>query len=99
MKKILLVVGILSSTAAMASDIETAYIRFDALRGSDASAVEKAYGAFEYIAEISRDGVAPASIEGCLRSIKVGVDFADPCMPISAVVRDPGTGGGTGGVD
>lgn len=99
MKKILLVVGILSSTVATASDIETAYMRFDALRGSDASAAEKAFGAFEYIAEISRDGVAPASIEGCLRSIKLGIGSVDPCIPTSARVRDPGTGGGTGGVD
>lgn len=99
MKKLALVVlvGIFASANVWASDIEVAYVRFDELRSSDASAADKAFGAFEYFSLISRLDVKPVSYEGCLKSIQSGVRTTDPCMPVSARAIEGGAG--TGGVD
>lgn len=96
--KLVVLAGLLMGANARASDIETAYTRFDELRASNAPAAEKAYGAFEYFSIISRVDAKPASFEGCLRSIRIGVSSSDPCMPVSARLVDSG-GGSTGGVD
>jgi len=96
--KLIILAGLFVAANARANDIETAYARFDELRASNAPAAEKAYGAFEYFSIISRVDAKPASYEGCLKSIRVGVRTSDPCAPVSARLVDSG-GGSTGGVD
>lgn len=94
--KLVILAGLFVVANARANDIETAYARFDELRASSAPASEKAYGAFEYFSLISRVDAKPASYEGCLKSINLGVGFSDPCVPVSARLAE---GGSTGGAD
>lgn len=92
----ILALSLATSPIALGSDVDTAFARFDELRASNATTSEKAIGAFEFFSDISRAGAQPKSYEGCLKTIKLGLNSSDPCMPINA--RQSG-GGGTGGVD
>lgn len=90
-----LVAGFGSAVAQGATFEEVALERFAHELNSAESFGSKITSLNSYIADLDRIGSVPASKEGCVSAIRIGV-LSSSCFPLQVTAR---SGGGTGGVD